>query len=163
MHNDGQITINELVKRVKASEETKKNLPKREQISFELLMEKIEQCEKLMEEGLEYVKENRQEEWKKEVTTSYTNEFLGEDMKCALTIMKGIERGLKTRDALYLSEHHFGIPAQRIIDLLYKYSNKGEKFYKESSNLQRLAYYKERAVFLDTYTNPKKLVKKRDV
>lgn len=163
MHKDGQVTINELVKRVKASEETKKRLPKREQISFDKLMERIEECKKLMEEGLEFVKENRQDDWKKEVAASYTNEYLGEDMKCALTIMKGMEKGLKTRDALYLSEHHFGIPAQRTIDLLYKYSNEGEKFYKESSNLQRLAYYKERAVFLESYTNPKKLVKKRDV
>ena len=149
MKENGQITISELVKRV----ETKKRLPKRQQLSYDILMEKIEQSKELMEQGLELVKEERQEEWKKEVIESPTNQYLGDDIKCAVTIMKGLEKGLSTRNAIYISEHYFNIPSERIRDILYKYSEEGEKFYKDFSNLERLAYYKRRVYVLRKYTD----------
>ena len=149
MKENGQITISELVKRV----ETKKRLPKRQQLSYDILMEKIEQSKELMEQGLELVKKERQEEWKKEVIESPTNQYLGDDIKCAVTIMKGLEKGLSTRNAIYISEHYFNIPSERIRDILYKYSEEGEKFYKDFSNLERLAYYKRRVYVLRKYTD----------
>ena len=135
----------------------------KEKTQIEKIIDAIEFTEEIKKEDLTIIKENRKEEWNEALDDSPYNPYYGVDIKCAVTLMKGIERGLKTRDALYLSEHHFGIPAERTMDILFKYSTEGERFYKESTNLQRLAYYKERAVFLDTYTNPKKLVKKRDV
>ena len=59
--------------------------------------------------------------------------------------MDAIEKGLTTKDAMYMSEHHFKIPVQRTRDLLYKYSKDGESFYKESTDLERIAYNKARA------------------
>ena len=135
----------------------------KEKTQIEKIIDAIEFTEEIKKEDLTIIKENRKEEWNEALDDSPYNPYYGDYIKCAVTLMKGIERGLKTRDALYLSEHHFGIPAERTMDILYKYSTEGERFYKESTNLQRLAYYKERAVFLDTYTNPKKLVKERDV
>ena len=56
--------------------------------------------------------------------------------------MKGIKKGLNTKDAVYVSEHVFKIPVQRTRDLLYKYSTVGETFYRESFDIQKKGFCK---------------------
>ena len=46
---------------------------------------------------------------------------------------------------MYISEHHYKVPVDRTRNLLYKYSDEGEKFYIESSDLERKGFNKEKA------------------
>lgn len=110
----------------------------KDKTQIEKLIEGIEFQKRIKEEDLTVIKESKIDSWNKEVEEApYSNPYYGIDMKCAFVIMKGLKKGLKTKDALRLSEQHFKIPAERTRTIIDKYSVDGDTFYKESADIQR--------------------------
>ena len=110
----------------------------KDKTQIEKLVEGIEFGERIKKEDLTIIKENELNEWKREVEEApNSNPYYGIDLKCAFILMKAIEKGLKTKDAMRMSEHKFNIPVERTRNIIDKYSKKGDKFYKESADIQR--------------------------
>lgn len=122
---------------------------------IEKIVDGIELIEGIKKEDQTIVKENKLYDWSKALEDSPYNQYYGIDMKCALVLMKAIKRGLKTKDAMYISEHHYKVPVDRTRNLLYKYSDEGEKFYIESSDLERKGFNKENAALKLKLANKK--------
>ncbi len=114
-----------------------------EKTQIEKIVDAIEAKDRLKNENLDVIKENRKEEWNKELEDSPYNTYFGVDIKCAVAIMKAMQKGLEAKDAVYVSEHHFKVPAERTGDLIYKYSEDGEEMYDEIVNVQRIGYCKK--------------------
>ncbi len=122
---------------------------------IEKIVDGIELIEGIKKEDQTIVKENKLNDWSKALEDSPYNQYYGIDMKCALVLMKAIKKGLKTKDAMYISEHHYKVPVDRTRNLLYKYSDEGEKFYIESSDLERKGFNKEKAALKLKLANKK--------
>lgn len=112
----------------------------------------IESIEEIKGENLDLIKEKRQAEWSKELEDAPYNPYYGNDMLCAMTIMRGLEKGLSVQDSMRIIRKQFKIDLERIRDLLYKYSKKGENFYNVSNVFERLEYFKYRDANLRKYT-----------
>ena len=110
---------------------------------FEKIFESIDRKEKLKEDGLSIVKENKIDKWNQEIEDSPFNYYFGEDVNCALIIMKAIERGMSAKEALHISEHRYEIPANRTIELVSTYYPYGDEFYSECSDIQKKAFAKK--------------------
>ena len=81
----------------------------------------IESIEEIKGENLDLIKEKRQNDWNAELEDAPYNPYYGSDMICAITIMKGLERGLSIQDSMRMIRKQFKIDLERIKDLLYKY------------------------------------------
>jgi hypothetical protein len=110
---------------------------------LEKIADGIEQREELKRDAVTTVKMNRLEEWNEAVEESPYNEYFGLDMACAIAIMKARKKGLKAKDAVRISEHHYKVPAERTSDLLYRFSDGGEKFYNEFVGVERKHFCKK--------------------
>lgn len=109
----------------------------KEKTQIEKIVDAIESKERLKRDAIDTVKVNRLEEWNNEVEESPYNDYFGSDMVCYIAIMKAQKKGLLAKDAVRLTEHNYKVPASRISDLLYKYSDGGENFYKEFINEEK--------------------------
>lgn len=110
----------------------------KDKTQIEKLVEGIEFGERIKKEDLTIIKENELNEWKREVEEApNSNPYYGIDLKCAFILMKAIEKGLKTKDAMRMSEHQFKIPVERTRSIIDKYSKNGDKFYQESADIQK--------------------------
>lgn len=103
----------------------------KEKTQIEKIVDAIESKEKLKRDAATNVKMHRLEEWNEAVEESPYNEFFGIDMECAIAIMKARKKGLQAKEAVRISEHHYKVPASRTSDLLYRYSDGGDKFYND--------------------------------
>jgi len=103
----------------------------KEKTQIEKIVDAIESKEKLKRDATTNVKINRLDEWNEAVEESPYNEYFGIDMECAIAIMKARKKGLQAKEAIRISEHHYKVPASRTSDLLYRYSDGGDKFYND--------------------------------
>lgn len=114
----------------------------KDKTQIEKMIDAIESKGELKACGSQIIKEDKINDWDKEVEESPYNEFFGVDVKCALIMMKAIKRGLPIKDVIYMSEHHYKVPASRTGDLLHEYSNDGEEIYNNVCKEQRKALHK---------------------
>lgn len=114
-----------------------------EKTQIEKIADAIELKEKLKRDAVTTVKMNRLEEWNEAVEESPYNEYFGLDLACTIAIMKARKKGLKAKDAIRITEHHYKVPASRISDLLYRYSDGGYKFYKDFIYEEKMGFCKK--------------------
>lgn len=114
-----------------------------EKTQIEKIIDAIESKEELKLRGSEIVKENKKEDWNKEVEESPYNEYFGVDIKCALAMMNAVKKGLEPKDLIRMSEHYYKIPAARTRDLLYEYSLEGEELYDNIVFIQKMSFCKK--------------------
>lgn len=115
----------------------------KEKTQIEKIVDAIESKEKLKRDAATNIKINRLEEWNDAVEESPYNEYFGIDMECAIAIMKARKKGLQAKEAIRISEHHYKVPASRTSDLLYRYSDGGDKFYNDFVQEQKIDYCKK--------------------
>ena len=115
----------------------------KEKTQIEKIADAIESKEKLKRDAVTTVKMNRLEEWNEAVEESPYNEYFGLDMACAIAIMKARKKGLKAKEAIRISEHHYKVPAERTSDLVYRYSDGRDKFYNEFVGEERINFCKK--------------------
>ena len=115
----------------------------KEKTQIEKIADAIESKEKLKRDAVTNVKMNRLEEWNEAVEESPYNEYFGIDMACAIAIMKARKKGLPAKEAVHISEHHYKVPAERTSDLLYRFSDGGDKFYNEFITEEKKGYCKK--------------------
>lgn len=115
----------------------------RDKTPLEKIADGIEQKEELKRDAVTTVKMNRLDEWNEAVEESPYNEYFGLDMACAIAIMKARKKGLNAKDAVRISEHRYKVPAERTSDLLFRFSDGGDKFYNDFVNEERKGYCKK--------------------
>ena len=137
----------------------------KDKTQIEKMVNGIELIEEIKGENLELIKEKRHNDWNAELEDAPYNPYYGTDIVCALTIMRGLERGLSIQDSMRMIRKQFKVDLERVKDLLYKYSNNGENFYNVSSNFEKLEYHKYRTAKIREYTmslTPNKVNTKKD-
>ena len=137
MNKRAQISIFELLGEPNVLPES------REQIEIEDLIKRVELSKQLKEKGLAYVKEDKKEEWTKEVDESPYNEYDGVDIKCVVSLMESLQKGICPQDVIDISENNYDIPASRSRDLLCEYTEKGEEMYDDILFIQRINFIKK--------------------
>lgn len=124
----------------------------KDKTQIEKMVNGIELIEEIKGENLELIKEKRHNDWNAELEDAPYNPYYGTDMICAMTIMRGLERGVSVQNSMRIIRKQFKVDLERIRDLLYKYSEQGENFYNVSNVFERLEYFKYRDANLRKYT-----------
>lgn len=101
---------------------------------IEKIIDAIESKERIKKQGKTLIPKYKQKVFDKEVDESVYSEYHLKEMELLLKLQYGLSKGLKIKDALYISKHRYKeIPTSTVSDLLCEYTNYGPDFIQENS------------------------------
>ena len=101
---------------------------------IEKIIDAIESKDKIKKQGKTLIPKYKQSLFYEQVDESVYSEYHLKEMELLLKLQYGLSKGLKMKDALYISKHRYKeIPTSTVSDLLCEYTNYGPDFIQENS------------------------------
>ena len=101
---------------------------------IEKIIDAIESKDKIKKQGKTLIPKYKQKVFDKEVDESVYSKYHLKEMELLLKLQYGLSKGLKMKDAIYISKHRYKeVPTSKVSDLLCEYTNYGPEFIQENS------------------------------